>query len=197
MIETTNSNPENTMSRILPVNTAAASPEVQQTLAAVKKSLGVVPNLFSTLAQSPAALNAYLAFDGALAKGSLPRPLREQLALVVGQANSCDYCLSAHTLLGGKAGLSAEEMLQARSGGASDPRTAAAVAFAQSVVQEKGRVDEEQLDALRGHGFNDGQIVEIVANTALNIFTNYFNHVAGTVVDFPPAPSLEACGCRK
>jgi uncharacterized peroxidase-related enzyme len=157
--------------------------------------MGGVPNLISTLAQSPAAVNAYLAFDGALAKGSLPRSLREQLALVVGEANSCDYCVSAHSMLGGKAGLSTDEVLKARAGNATDPKNAAALGFARKVVRERGLVSDQDVTALRTAGFSEGEIVEIVANTALNIFTNYFNHVAQTVVDFPPAPKLESCGC--
>ena len=41
-------------------------------------------------------------------------------------------------------------------------------------------------------GFSEGEVAEIVANVALNIFTNYFNHVAETEVDFPTAPDLVA-----
>jgi len=183
------------MPRINTINAEHASAEQQQILANVKKGLGIVPNLVSTLAQSPAAANAYLAFSGALSKGSLPAKLREQISLVVGETNSCDYCLAAHTLLGGKAGLSNDEVLSARGGTSADPKSAAALAFAQKVVSDRGIVSDDDVAGLREHGFTDGDIAEIVANTALNIFTNYFNHVAGTVVDFPAAPKLAACAC--
>ena len=108
-----------------------ASAEQQQILANVKKGLGLVPNLVSTLAQSPAAAHAYLAFSGALAKGSLPKKLQEQIALVVGETNACDYCVAAHTLLGGKAGLTPDETLAARAAESADPKTEAALVFAQ------------------------------------------------------------------
>jgi uncharacterized peroxidase-related enzyme len=183
------------MPRLQTVNAATASPELQQTFAVVQKSLGVVPNLIATLAQSPAALNAYLGFSGALAKGSLPARLRQQIALVVGQANECDYCVAAHSLLGAKAGLSQAEVIAAREGHAADPKSAAAVTFAKKVVAEHGHVSDEEVAGLRAVGFPDGDIAEIVANTALNIFTNYFNHVAETVVDFPAVPKLEVCSC--
>jgi uncharacterized peroxidase-related enzyme len=181
--------------RIQPIDAATASPEQQQLLASVKKAMGGVPNLISTLAQSPAAASAYLAFNGALAKGSLDPKLREQIALVVGETNSCDYCVAAHTMLGQKAGLTKEETLNARGGTSVYPRNAAALAFAAKVVKDRGIVGDEDIAGLHEHGFTDGDIAEIVANTALNIFTNYFNHVAGTVVDFPAAPKLETCGC--
>lgn len=183
------------MPRINTINTDAASPEQQQILVNVKKGLSLVPNLVATLAQSPAAANAYLAFSGALAKGSLPSKLREQISLVVGETNSCDYCVAAHTVLGGKAGLTSAETLAARAAKSADPKTEAALRFAQKIVTERGQVTAEDVAGLREHGFTEGDIAEIVANTALNIFTNYFNHVAGTVVDFPAAPKLAACAC--
>ena len=183
------------MPRINTISAEHASAEQQRILANVKQGLGLVPNLVSTLAQSPAAANAYLAFSGALAKGSLPRKLQEQIALVVGETNSCDYCLAAHTLLGGKAGVSADEALAARAAESADAKTQAALVFAQKLVSDRGIVSDADVAGLRTHGFTDGDIAEIVANTALNIFTNYFNHVAGTVVDFPAAPKLTACGC--
>jgi uncharacterized peroxidase-related enzyme len=183
------------MPRIQPIDAASASAEQQQILTNVKQAFGLVPNLVSTLAQSPAAANAYLALSGALARGSLNAQLRQQIALVVGEENSCDYCLAAHSLLGEKAGLSKEEVLAARGAESADPKAAAALVFAQKLVAERGHVSDEDLAALREHGFTDGDIAEMVANTALNIFTNYFNHVAGTVVDFPAAPKLAPCAC--
>ena len=99
---------------------------------------------------------------------------------------------SAHTVLGGKAGLSATDITQARHATAEDPKTAAALEFAKKVVTERGIVSDGDIAGLRAQGFDDGDIAEIVANVALNIFTNYFNHIAGTEIDFPLAPSLKA-----
>ena len=130
-------------------------------------------------------------------KRSLPRKLQEQIALVVGETNSCDYCVAAHTLLGGKAGLTPDETLAARAAESTDANSQAALAFAKKMVIERGHVTDEDVAGLRLHGYTEGDIAEIVANTALNIFTNYFNHVAGTVVDFPAAPKLAACACAR
>lgn len=181
--------------RIPTIDAATASPEQQQILANVKKALGIVPNLVSTLAQSTAAAGAYLAFSGALAKGSLSAKLREQIALTVGEANSCGYCVSAHTYIGTHAGLSSEEVLAARTAESTDPKSGAALAFAQKVANHRGNVTDEDVAGLRELGFTDGDIVEIIANTALNIFTNYFNNAVATVIDFPVAPKLEGCAC--
>jgi AhpD family alkylhydroperoxidase len=151
--------------------------------------MGKVPNIVGTMANSAAVANAYLGFSGALS-GTLTATLRERLALVTGQANSCNYCLAAHTLMGKGAGLSEEEIIAARQGLADDPKEAAAVAFASNIIENRGRVSDSDVDAVRAAGYSDGEITEIVANVALNLFTNYFNHVTDPVVDFPAAPEL-------
>ena len=180
------------MPRLQPVSAAAASPLVAELLQTVKKKMGVVPNIVATMANSHAVATAYLGFSQALAGGALPPRLREQIALVVGETNGCDYCVAAHTALGKGAGLSDQEACDARRATARDAKEAAALAFARRVVSERGHVADDDMQTLRQAGYNDGEIAEIVAAVALNIFTNYFNHVAGTEVDFPAAPSLAA-----
>jgi uncharacterized peroxidase-related enzyme len=151
-----------------------------------------VPNLIATMASSPAVARAYLGFAQALAGGTLPRRLREQIALVVGEANACSYCVAAHTALGRRAGLTEAETKEARRASSQDGKERAALVFARKVVQDRGVVADADVERLRRAGYTEGEIGEIVANVALSIFTNYFNHVVGTEVDFPAAPSLAA-----
>lgn len=161
---------------------AASQPLLQQ----VKAQLGSAPNLFRVVANSPAALQGYLGLSGALAKGALPAPTRERIALAIAEFNGCDYCLSAHTYLGTHvAKLGADEIAANRDGRSLDPAADAAVRFAVQVAQARGKVADADLDAVRAAGYDDGQIVEIVQHVALNVWTNYLNNVAGTEVDFP------------
>lgn len=178
------------MPTIPPVSRDSADDATKEILDAVNEKMGMVPNIISTMAQSPAVANAYLGFSGALSEGSLPASLREQIALTVGEANSCGYCVSAHTMLGKGAGLADECVLAAREAKASDPKATAALQFAKKVVDQRGAVSASEVAALRDAGYTDGEVGEIVANVALNLFTNYFNHVAGTEIDFPVAPAL-------
>lgn len=178
------------MPRIQPVNKDNADPATANLLGTVKKKLGIVPNIIATMANSTAVANAYLGFSQSLSGGSLPARLREQIALVVGETNNCDYCVAAHTALGKGAGLTEAETCDARRAQAKDEKEEAALVFAQKVVSERGWVSDEDVQRVRQAGYTDGEIGEIVANVALNIFTNYFNHVAGTEVDFPAAPEL-------
>jgi len=178
------------MSRIPPVDPQNADAKTVELLNSVKAKLGQVPNIIATMAHSPAVAQAYLGMSQALAGGSLAPRLREEIALVVGETNGCNYCVAAHTMLAKKAGLSEQETLEARRAASQEEKEQIALDFARTLVKDRGSVSDEQVDRLRQAGYSDGEIAEIVACVAMNIFTNYFNHVAETELDFPPAPAL-------
>lgn len=170
-------------SRISPIDPAEGKAEVL--LRGVKSKLGVVPNMMKTMAHSPALLEGYLAFSGALAKGILPAAVREQLALFVSQYNGCEYCLSSHTLFAGRAGLKPEQIAWAREGVADDPKVQAMLRLAGNVIDNRGDASDEQLAEAREAGLSDAEIAEVVGHVALSTLTNYFNELAHTEVDFP------------
>lgn len=185
------------MARILPVDPNQAAKKSQELLAAVEKKLGVVPNMMKTMAHSPAVLDAYLSFSAALSATKLSAKLREQIALTVGEVNDCGYCVAAHSFLGGKAGLSPSDVESARRATSADPKSAAILAFARELVLRRGEARDSDLRALRDAGVSDAEITEIVATVALNVFTNWFNHVTDPVIDFPavPASASKSASC--
>ena len=161
-------------------------------LDAVHKQLGIVPNMFRLIAQSPATLQGFTSNNAALSK-TLDVKTRERIALAVAQVNSCDYCLSAHTYLGlNLARISSEEIKLNRRGESGDAKANAAVNFAGKVVRERGHITAADVKAVRDAGFSDGQIVEILAVIAENIFTNLLNVVAETEIDFPVVRAADA-----
>ena len=176
------------MPRINPVSPEHTDAATQATLTAVKGKLGMVPNMFATFARAPATLNGYLALSEALGAGNLTAAQREIVALATGQANTCHYCLSAHTLIGKGAGLSEEAILDARSGRGTDPKNHGIAALAGKIVTQLGVISDDDLAAARNAGLDDGLVLEVVANVALNILTNYTNHIAQTEIDFPVVP---------
>lgn len=182
------------MSRIpTPAAISDAPAASQPLLEAVKKQLGVVPNLFRLVANSPAALQGYLGLSGALGKGALPAATRERIALAVAEVNGCDYCLSAHTYLGKNlAKLDEAEIAANRNGASNDPKADAAVRFAAKVARERGHVNDEDLRAVKLAGYDDAQVIEIVQHVALNTWTNYINTVAETDIDFPVVTAQKA-----
>jgi len=176
------------MSRIPQVNPAATTPERQALLATIHQAFGATPAMFKTVAQSPAALKMMWGAFGALGGGVIPPKLGEQIAVAVADRNACEYCLAVHTALGRKAGASSAEMAAAQAGESDDPKTNAALRFALKLVEARGQVDDADVQALRSAGFDDEQIVEILAHVALNLFTNYVNVAFAVPVDFPAMP---------
>lgn len=173
------------MPRIKPVDHDSADGSAKELLNGVKAQLGVVPNIFATFAQSPKVLEGFLAFNAALGQGVLSARLREQIALTVAGLNGCDYCASAHTALGKGAGIDDAELGRNLRSRSRDGRTQIALSFVRRVVEQRGQVGDGDVEALRAAGFGDGEIVEIVAHVGVNLFTNTFNHIAGTEIDFP------------
>ena len=180
------------MERITPVNPQTVQGRARELLDAVKARLGLVPNMTRSMAVSPSVLDAYLGFSGALSHGVLPARVREQLALDVGEANHCDYCVSAHSVLGKRSGLTDQDILDSRRGASADPKEDVLLRFARTVLEKRGVVEDADIAAVRQAGYGDAEIAEVVAHVGLNVFTNYFNNMAGTTIDFPKAPALSA-----
>ena len=173
------------MPRITPVNAATADPDIATTLGAIKTKVGMIPNLHATFANAPAVLTGYLGFSNALSGGVLTAKQREIIALAVAQVNQCHYCLSAHTLIGKGAGLSPDAIRAARQGTGLDAPDAALAALAVRLVETRGQVSDADLADARSAGLGDAAIIEVVANVAINVLTNFTNNVAATDIDFP------------
>ena len=173
------------MSRLTPIQVNGVNSELKRGLKNRRLKLKEVPNFLHLLANSPASLRAYIRADAALVRGQLTPRQRQQVAVAVAEINGCSHSLSAHYDTGKSLGLTHHEMQVARSATAADPKAETMLRFTQAVVLQRGEVSDDDFQALRKAGFTDAQIVEIVANIALNIFSNYFNSVARTQVDFP------------
>ena len=171
--------------RIQLVDPQHVTGKTRRMLAQVRAKLGLMPNLFRALANAPVALEAYVNFSAALAGGALDDRIREQIALAVAESNLCGYCLSAHVFLGQRAGLTPDEIANAIRARAADPKTDAILKLARNIVVQRGEVTDSDLQRARVAGLSDGEIIETVANVALNIFMNYVSHAARLPIDFP------------
>ena len=174
------------MSLIPLVDPATATGSTKEQLDQIRAAFGTVPAMFRTVAHSPAALTSmWSAFGAYGSSSSLGAALGEQIAVAVANRNACEYCLAAHSALGRKAGVSREAMVAAQTGVSDNPKTAAILAFALALVEQRGQLAATDVEALRAHGVTDEQIVEIVGQVALNLFTNYLNVALDVPVDFP------------
>ena len=167
------------------IDTQHVSSASQALLGQIHQAFGATPNMFKAVSNSPAALQSMWAAFGALGKGTIGAKLGEQIAVAIANRNRCEYCLAAHTVLGQKAGATFSEISAAQVGESADPKTAAALAFALKVVEQRAQLTDADVSSLRQAGFGDEQIVEILAHVALNLFTNYINVALDVPVDFP------------
>src|SRR6266850_1427297 len=149
------------MSRLTAIQPQAATGKAKELLDAVQAKFKITPNMMKVMANSPAVLEAYLSFNGALGNGALDAKLREEIALEVGEQNSCQYCVSAHTAIGKLTGLTDSEINQAREARSGSARNAAALQFARQLVMKRGRATDADVEAVRRVGFSDGEIAEI------------------------------------
>ena len=168
------------MSRNNTLSLEHATDTTRPLLEGVQKKIGFLPNVFKTLAHAPAVLSSYLQQSATLGKTSLSATEKEAIFLATSQVNGCDYCLAAHTLFAGKAGLSAQDILSARSG-----QLNAFATLARQITESRGHLGSEQIAAARAAGINDSKIVEVIAHVASQTLTNYLNNVALTEIDFP------------
>ena len=173
------------MSRINVVERDQANPAQAELLDAIQSQLGMVPNFLKVLANSPDALRAFLGLHGIAGEGSLDPQTRERIALAVAQQNSCEYCVSAHTAIGRKAGLSAGEIEANRAGTSQVEKAAAAVKFARALVEHSGEITTAELLAVRNAGYREAEIVEIITHVGMNILTNLIGKASRVEIDFP------------
>lgn len=173
------------MPRLLPVQREHASGALAETLGALQRKLGKVPNFLATLGHAPAALHGYLGLAETLSGGRLTPLQREVIALAVGQANACRYCVAAHSQIGKSIGLSDAAIAEARGARSEDPQTAEIARLAVLILRRRGALSESDLAGLHDAGIDDALVVEIIAHVALNTLSNYVNRFVGTHVDFP------------
>ncbi|MGR9106434.1 MAG: carboxymuconolactone decarboxylase family protein [Gammaproteobacteria bacterium] len=176
------------MNRIHVVNPENANPEQKTLLDAIQSQLGMVPNFLKVFANSPAALRAFLGLHKIAGEGSLDPQTRERIALALAQQNSCEYCLSAHTAIGRKAGLDSSEIEANRAGSSRDGKAAAAVKFAQALARHNGEVTSAEILEVRNAGYSEGDIVEIITHVGMNILTNIVGKASRVEIDFPKVP---------
>lgn len=173
------------MNRITTIEPSQANPEQRVLLDAVQSQIGMVPNFLKVFANSPAALRAFLGLHGIANEGMLAAQTRERIALALAQQNACEYCLSAHTAIGRKVGLSGSEIAANRAGTSEDAKAAVAVKLARSLAANNGDVATAELVEARAAGYSDAEIVEIITHVGMNVLTNILGRASRVDIDFP------------
>lgn len=178
------------MSQFIVPTRADVSPANQQLFDALQKGLGLVPNLYATLAHNDTALGDYLTLQNR--KSTLRAKEREIINLVVSQVNGCQYCLAAHTALGKMVGFTDEQILDIRRGAVpSDAKLEALARFVHETTERRGHPAPETVDALLAAGYSQANVVDVVITIGDKMITNFLHGVTKVPIDFPAAPTLD------
>jgi uncharacterized peroxidase-related enzyme len=155
----------------------------------LKNALGFVPNLYAYYAKNETALGDYLTFQNR--KSTLKAKEREVINLVTSQINGCQYCLSAHTVIGKMNGFTDEQVIELRKGAASfDSKLDALVKFTKAVVENKARVNQEVKENFFTAGYSEANLIDVIIVVGDKIISNYIHNLAGFEIDFPVAAEL-------
>lgn len=175
------------MSRIQIPELNSASGATAEVYAEIKKVAGTVPNTFAAIgAHGPAALKAILQADGVLARGTLSSADQETVKLTVSVVAGCDYCVAAHSLLGKRAGLTPETLKQIRAGQPTgNAKRDALIRLVRTLAETSGTISDEAFAAVKDAGYSDAELVDVSLAFATTAFTNVFNRINDTKIDFP------------
>lgn len=175
------------MPRLNSLEPDRAKGEIAEIYRDLEAETGKVLNLFRGMANSPAALRGFLSLSDLLKSGTLSDQDREVVYLTTSEVNGCNYCLSAHSHRARKAGFDEDEVIAIRQGQPRDSKLEVLAHFTRKVLETRGFVEDSDLEAMRKAGYDDAAITEVAGVIALATFSNYFNHIHGTEIDFPKA----------
>src|SRR3569623_528770 len=126
------------------------------------KIMGKMPNLYAIIGHSAKALNSYMAYVQAQARGTFHAKEREAVYLIVSQFNGCEYCLASHTQSAIKNGWTEVETLSLRAGTHSDKKWQVIYRVIKSVIENKGQVDNDLLDEFYSLGYQEAAIIDLL-----------------------------------
>lgn len=185
------------MSRFKPQEFNQAPEKVQLIFNRLEKKMGKVINLFQLMGRSEAILEGFLALQDCVDKTCFNPQQKELISLFIAELNACGYCLAAHSTIAQGLGLKTEEIIEARFGRSLDFKTAALLGFVGKLILNHGQVSDEEIEAAKKAGVTEQEILELPLLISLNIFTNYFNHICDTDIDFPKVEKKENYLARK
>lgn len=174
------------MTRLKTLNPEEATGKTKELFTGIKSKMGVVPAMLKVMGNSPALLEGTLQLNAALGSGKIDPVTVELIALTVASVNDCKYCIAAHSFVGSRV-LKIDDVTlsAAKEGHSQDPKTNAVLGFTKKLLDRKGAVTDEDVIEIKQAGISEEELAEVIGHVGFNILTNYFNKVAGTVIDVP------------
>lgn len=177
-------------------HTIETAPAAKPLLEGAQKSLGFVPNLFATLADAPASLNAYLQLSELFGQSDLDATEQQIVAIAVSRENGCTYCVAAHTTIAQMGKVDETIVTALRDGTALEcSKHEALRVFALDVLEQRGNVSPQSLEAFYAAGYEQKHALSVILGITMKVLSNYTNHIFNPELDAAFQPNAWSHGC--
>lgn len=171
----------------LPFRTVdSAEGDARERLAATKQAMGMVPNMYGAMANSPGLFATYLdGYQRFRTESGFSPAEQEVVFLTISRFNECDYCMAAHSFIADMMSATPVEITNAirDDGPVDDERFAALIGMTRSLLATGGRPSRADVAAFVDVGYTDQQLLELILAIAVKTISNWTNHVFATPVD--------------
>ncbi len=166
------------MSQFRFYTTENSTGEAQQILQNIEKKYGFVPNLFAYMAEAPYLIEAYANMTELLGKSNLTMAQQQIALLTVSAYNNCDFCKVAHRAFAKMNNASSQTIMAIVDGTEiEDPKDSALVNMLRAILDTKGWVKDEQLEAFFEAGFEKKNVYDLILVVSIKTLSNYSNHL--------------------
>jgi len=158
----------------------------KQILETTNKNMGMIPNMYSGMANNPALLEGYVsAYNSFRANSGFTPQEQEVVFLSVAFENNCEYCMAAHSFVGDNMTNVPVEVTNAIRNNTliPDDKLKALSSFARVITVKRGLPSETDIDAFLASGYTENHILGVIAGVGVETMSNYFNHIFNTSVD--------------
>lgn len=157
----------------------------RELLDAAKAQLGMVPNMYAGMANSPGLLGAYrFGYDEFRRHSGFSSAEQEVIFLAISRFNGCNYCMGAHSTIADGNKVPTEVTDAVRDGEPiGDAKLQGLNLFTTTMVATRGRPSDVALKEFLAVGYTENQVLEIILAIAVKTLSNYSNHVFDTPLD--------------
>lgn len=172
------------MSRFTTHTLETAPAEGRETLQAVNKAYGFIPNLIANMVESPAAAKAYTTLTGIFEETSFSPTEQQVVQLTISRLNGCEYCVAAHSTIAGMQNVDEDIVAAIRDDKPiADDKLEALRQLVQKLDKKRGWLDDNDIEAFEKAGYTKEQVLDVVLGVAMKTISNYTNHITGTELD--------------
>jgi AhpD family alkylhydroperoxidase len=157
------------------MSTFTIHPGSDETLQALERNIGFIPNLAAAIAASPTALAGFVGLQTALRGSTLTGLEREVVGVTVSHFNDCAYSIAAHSKFARMQG-AGDALVAALASGEPlpDVRLQSIRAFTLALLERRGHVTSDLPPEVA---------LEVIAQVAYTTLANYAADVSGATID--------------